>query len=358
MAPKMNEDKIKSLVEALTENLHKEIADLKSNRQKDSDAVAAVLARCNELMEENRALRERCEIAEKRVAELTKELESKKPRGKRTAQKETPQPVGPSGPTYAQAITEAAKTAVPTDPTSDQTIPEPPKQVGPSGPTYALTARIPPATAKVFLSRTETLKEKLAAAKTQEEYAKLVMRRSQSNPEARPKTSSLTAIGVNINFLNKNVQHAQPLRAIRAVLQGAWKCPRIEEISLIGRGLSKAEIFVDSIHAEETKRILKEKQCLDERFDPMAPPPFRPDQDRAIAIRQFVTRRARVMANARYGAMTNAAVAGAPAEIQAEIEACARALKSGQKYTFGKATAATTKASLAEEGEVGAPMEE
>jgi len=88
---------------------------------------------------------------------------------------------------------------------------------------------------------------------------------------------------------------------------------------LLGPGFTKCEIFFEKDFEQEILAKTEATGLLLKDFDPTAVPAHNLEGNRDTYVEHFVSRRARIYQNARFGLMKTAALGGCNAELQQRI---------------------------------------
>ena len=137
------------------------------------------------------------------------------------------------------------------------------------GPTYRPERRTNPKN-KSYL---QAFVEQYTGAQTDIERAALCMRRiyNPTDQNTPKRATKCTSCYVDLTFLNRSAKAFGPLKSIRTVFR-SWGMPYIENISTLGSGFSKAEIFYDEDHDATVREILTREGRLLDGFDPATQP--------------------------------------------------------------------------------------
>jgi hypothetical protein len=189
------------------------------------------------------------------------------------------------------------------------------------------------------LSRREKIADMYAKAKNVKELAELFARKdlvAQGEEPAEPRfprTQAIKSCYIRTNIAQKEAREENgPYKAIRTVLHGKIGLPHVEDISILGSGFSIGELFYDAAHEEETQAKLEKWSLLLKDFDPLAPPPHRPEATREQMKEQFCIRRAQVYQRARFGLVREAALEGCDEEMKRKVKEIAVQNQAHGKY--------------------------
>jgi len=169
---------------------------------------------------------------------------------------------------------------------------------------------------KRFLSTAEKAQEKIrnfdftkheGAAKT---FLNLDQPRSedQMDVDKRPASDVQLRIFYIFTKLRPEVfkNHAQPLHTLRLALKDLG-CPYVHEISFLDKGKKRAECFVNEADAEKFVNVMRAAKMLDEQYNPMAPPPHKPETTQEEIRKRLIERRAFIVASTHFGPLKRAA---------------------------------------------------